>query len=550
MKNFNFKHIAFLAKHCGAIGMIAAMSIIQSCSKNDGNDLPPGSEKSSQNDTIRLNIANVAELDPMLARTSDSTKFYQIRVIRNLSVNAANLDRLRVFGAWKNKQSDNVSVDWSKTGATKSSDASHAVVPDGRVPLTYEKYAKDYGAVPLAENDNPQSDDAFVVPAGDVQKFEESGANDAVSSYNGEEIVINDPDQLPAWTSVILNYAGGKNARGADDANKAKVRLDQALTGGSKGLLVKTQHMSHADTIARYAVIINNNLQPDEIDVSTKYITLSSYNIIYEGKFNNGKMFYVSGADGADLMANSGVYIRTDTAGFGADGEKLNRAVPDRLIINQNGGNAAGLRTLADYRNGTIEIEPQSDNTLPGEQKALRGYDDSTLDLFSIENYAEKSGYPYNFKSPPVLTIYANNPAELSAEEAAGAIDIKNYANWTGNYSGQKIRASHEQVARFNKTGETLRPIVKSDTTRYWSYLNYVRFETLCDHGASLMTHCLPDGRAPTALIDNGLFVFMSDAQYDGMTAQEKLRYMRQWFAISQINFAKLSQLPDPGNVH
>lgn len=444
MRKFNL--IADVVKRYSVLGLFVAGSLLSSCSKDDDNILPPEPEKPvvPANDTIRLNITDIKSIADVYVKTDNAKKTYILKVTRDLGVTAENVDNLHYFGDWK-KQS-NVSVDWAKlaTKSTRNANAdTYVVVPEGKVPLSYEQYTESFGGVPLATNNEVSAESSFITTPQDAEKFSESGV-EAVAGYNGENISITAPEQLSAWVDIIEQYAAGqtKSTRGDVHAN---VEFKQSTDGGL-GLRVKNAHVSDLNTVTKYSKITNNRLQADEADVSVTADLLLNYEIA-GSKYNNGKLFKVLGADGADLLIDktNGQLIRTDTASIGTNGAKLQRLVPDKAFVNVHGANASVLSNLADWNYGQIEIVPQADTSLPGKQRALLGHTEETLKLISTPA-APKTSTPYKYNVNPVLTRYTKTAAQPSATDFEGALSVTNFSDGTGDLNYQKVMASNDVV--------------------------------------------------------------------------------------------------------
>jgi hypothetical protein len=116
-------------------------------------------------------------------------------------------------------------------------------------------------------------------------------------------------------------------------------------------------------------------------------------------------------------------YIRTDTASIGADGEKLDRVVPEKVIINVDGVDVKVLDKLADWKYGQIEIEPQYDPQLPGNQKALMNHTDESLRKISTPA-ARNSEAVFKYTINPVLTKYVATTATPTASDYDGAVNL------------------------------------------------------------------------------------------------------------------------------
>lgn len=462
-------------KRYSVIGMIAIASLMTSCSDNETpSPITPEDKEQTTKDVIRLDITDVKKLAHLNSITNEPQKKFQFRVINNLPVDANTVGELKYFGDWKKK--DNISVEWSKNSKGTRSGDTYVVTPNGQVPLTYEQYSEDFGGVPIAAAEENSDTNSFVTTDADAEKFFESGI-EAVTGYKGENIVIENPDQLADWVDIVSEYAGRETR--SKTGTRASVTLGQSLNSNVKGLRIKNEHIKNLQTITELADIENKNLQADEKDVVTNADLLKQYTLHGDGsKYNGGKLFKVIGANGAEnLMGKTnGQFIKTDTVSIGINGAKLKHFVPNQAFVDVHGADVSVLSDLSDWTNDAIEIVPIADKSLPGGQRALMGHTDETLNMISTPAARVAKG-PYTYNINPILTRYVKkNAVTRSGTEHEGAMSITVLNDSTGYMSYQKVMASNHLA------GEEYQALVNADELAYsCKHDNRIWWRTLKD---------------------------------------------------------------------
>ncbi|MDR1207122.1 MAG: hypothetical protein LBK26_01780 [Rickettsiales bacterium] len=541
MKNFYL--IARIIKHHSVIGMIALMSLLASCDKEEHDILPnPVNPVLTDNDTIRISITNVQTLTEAYNKATDAKKFYKLHVANNVLVNSRNIAELRAFGDWKNK--NNVAVDWSKIPTKADTDnAINVVVPEETIMLSFDEY-QEYGEVPLAPAESTPENAGFVASPKDVEKFADSGVQ-GVGGYNGENIHIQNADQLGQLIDVIAGYTGSTVTTYTANSDKAKVIFEEDLPNDTKGLKVRNMHMQALATVVGLSDIVNNNLQPGEKDVVANADLLSQFNLVGTDRFNGGNLFKISGADGADRMEGktNGQYLRTDTASIGHNGSKLDRIIPDKIFIDVNGADAAVLKKLSGWSGGQIELSPQADENLPGGQKALLNHTQATLAMISTPAGGTE-GALYKSLVNLVVSRYIKAGTTPNASDFDGAIRLDQFNDSIADMSYQKMDASNKLVGGESKALLNSESQIVIYDCRYHQIMGTKLQSRGSDIAASYYENN-KDAQNIFYLINNDEFgVVLPDEYHDTMDGLQLCDLVRSWgFAVTGIHFVRQSML-------
>jgi hypothetical protein len=219
--------------------------------------------------------------------------------------------------------------------------------------------------------------------------------------------------------------------------------------------------------------------------------------------------------------------------------------VPDTALVNVHGAGVSNLNKLSDYH-GTIYIRPESDETLPGGQKALLNHTQETLAMISTPT-GKTNGAPYESVVDLVISKYVKNNRAPTAVDFSGAVILQQFNDSIADMSYQKMAASNKLV------GNDYKALLNADTVRYDCRFHQImdtKLKSRVDYIMSAYYKQNKDAKDIAYLIDNGLSVVMTDGKFETLSTVEKVRLIRSWgFIVTEIQFV-MKSFADPIHIY
>ncbi|MDR1865832.1 MAG: hypothetical protein LBR08_09725 [Bacteroidales bacterium] len=406
-------------------GIIAAGSFLVSCEDTAQDPAP----EIPSVDTVNYNISVIAELSEKMPQIStdaeDDRKVVNINITGNIGIDSLHMNLLQILGNMRQKS--NVKITWGN----------FYVYPlRAGIELSLAEWEKWNRP---ALNINNESGSMFSADKDEVENF---------GQYAGVLLPIRDRNWKTGDIDIETVAQLGEKCELARIAAVSGRNVSVALND----LMVHNQHVSDLGKLIHDNITVFGSVLSGADSVAITAALAKKMNIRNIGKYNNGRMFFVSGANGADDLVGSALpHVRTDTASYGADGHKLENLLPNQLFYNVHTANAGGLLRLSDSPRN-ISVTPRKDENLPGGEAALGNVTNPILKTFNTP--AAPFGKPYVFRENPVLTTYANVFSYYSDRTrtidgiAAAPMNVTELGDSVGtDGSFQMLKASNHKVS-------------------------------------------------------------------------------------------------------
>lgn len=512
MKNFNL--FTGSSKFSLCLAILVSGLFFNACqdTANEDDPIVEGKKKT----TIVHEIHNLEDFTAIksnaLKQAVDTNNIVIAQVLNNIPVFVETVTKLAAVGELEN---GNVRVMWvstpSKSGPRSDDDnENYYVYPVGDVPVMG---SMTQGVQFGSNSEGDQGNGKWVADNDDTaetikksQGGNSQGGNgngqgndddQGVETFKGGDIRIYYADALPPWWSIV-NGSDKKTklifceelAPGSQDVRTNNQSTTISAKGGNYlGLSVMNRHMELMKEIADKmksgkgnVQIENPNLMAGEHRVNTTAQTMKFYSIVSDGKYNNGNMFKIKGADGlyemiSHMRANGANFcVATDTLSIGEDGANLDYVRPETGIINTKARADIIFGKHAGY-NGSekMKLTALANSNEKGGREWLTHWTGAEVAMFSSPAAPNVLNAKYEFVEDPVLTKAIEDPYVAPQGGQDGCLSLDYLDAGHGSYSYEKLRASVRATGR--DSGSFGAAILASDTTEIRFATQVVKFQ-------------------------------------------------------------------------